>query len=128
MKTPIRWSAAVFALALVAAPLSAQQATPVSPGEMEEALEARTNEVHDDRAAVDRVLSDERVEAVARDRGLDPDRIREGARGLEGEDLARVAEQARTVEGALAAQTMTFTVTTIIVALLVIILLILVLD
>lgn len=128
-----RCFAATLALFLAAAPAAAQDAAqdapPVTQEEMEAALGTRADEVRADRATVERVLADERVESVAREHGIDLDGVRQGAATLEGEELARVAREARDVEDrlALAQDSLTISTTMIIIGLLAIIVLVLIL-
>ena len=101
-----------------------------SQAAIEAALQQHVSSVAADRADVLRVLGNSEVKAVAEKAGLDLRRATTAVASLDGEDLARVAAQARQVDQALAGgqSRVVISTTLIIIALLVLILIIVAVD
>lgn len=118
---------AVLSLMMVGS-AQAQQADShtITDQELRSAVGAEVESEAADRAVLQRVLSSEAVQSVGEDAGLDVERAQDGARLLEGQELARAASLARDVDNQLAGgqNTVTITTTTIIIVLLIIILII----
>jgi hypothetical protein len=97
-----------------------------SPAALDAALQEHTVTTMADREAVLRVLDHARVKDIAGRLGVDMRQAKSAVAAMNGEQLAQVAAQAKTVDQALAggASTVTISTTTIIIALLVIILII----
>ncbi len=93
---------------------------------IDQALAARAAQVAADRDTIRRVLDRAEVREVAGRSGIDLDRVRAGVALLDGQNLQKVASQARTVDAALAggASSVTLSTTMIIIILLVVILII----
>lgn len=131
------WMAGTLALlAAAAAPLAAQEAEEArDAGDDASAAHAVTEEAvwdvvaekadaaASEREAIRAVLDRPEVEDVARSRGIDLARARDGVATLEGEELSLVAERARQLEEGLVGgdDTIVISTTTIIIALLVLI-------
>ncbi|HEX6589181.1 MAG TPA: PA2779 family protein [Longimicrobiales bacterium] len=113
MKKTFAPAAALTAGLLFAVPAAAQQ-------------EAWT-QGDEDRATILRFMEREEVSGVAEGYGVDPQDMGRGVLRLNDADAARVADQVRDAEQAMAADTITMTTTTLIIILLVIILLVLIL-
>lgn len=116
------WS--LFLVCALAAPAAAQQATaPLAEPITELALQTDVDEAN--RAVVRGVLERDDVRSVARTAGIDLDEAAAGVMALEGDQLARAAQQARVIDQQLTAQdNITLTATTIIIILLLLIILI----
>lgn len=133
--TMAEWRGAVAAASLAAATLlapaelTAQEGHVLTSDELDRAAATAVEEAEADRRAVLEVLERSRVRRVAEGIGLDLVRAREAVATLDGEELSRLAERAREVDGALSggADTVTISVTTLIIVLLVL-LIILVAD
>ena len=126
----MRLSVSLFAILLIAtaaAPrLQAQTAHAAPQSALDAAVQQHVDTTSADREAVLRVLGHSEVKGVAERAGIDLRRATGAVSTLQGDELARVAAQARRVEGALAggASTVVISTTTIIIALLVLILII----
>ena len=113
-------SVALAATFAFAAPLSAQQAElGSSMGGMDRGEE--------DRSTIMRFLESDEVGGAAASIGVDVQSVGRSVQGMSDANAARVAEEVRDVEAAMAAQNITITTTALIVGLLVLIVLILVL-
>ena len=118
---------AILLLATAAAPrLQAQTAHAAPQSALDAAVQQHVDTTAADREAVLRVLGHSDVKAVAAKAGIDLRRATGAVSTLQGEDLARVAAQARQVDNALAGgqSKVVISTTTIIIALLVLILII----
>jgi hypothetical protein len=116
---------------LIAAPRAvAQQAHAAPPSAIEQALQQHIAASDADRAVVQRLLERPDVRALAADIGLDVRRAQTAVATLEGEQLSKLAAQARQAEDGLAGgqSRVTISTTLIIIALLVVILLIVAID
>jgi hypothetical protein len=117
-------------LSLIVVPSAwAQQDTSAIPSHqvtIDRALASRAAQVAAERAAIRRVLDRAEVREVAARSGIDLERVRAGVALLDGQDLQKAADQARTVDAALAggASSVTLSTTMIIIILLVVILII----
>ncbi len=114
---------------VVVPPAWAQQDTRTAASHqatIDQALAARAAQVAADRDTIRRVLDRAEVREVAGRSGIDLDRVRAGVALLDGQNLQKVANQARTVDAALAggASSVTLSTTMIIIILLVVILII----
>jgi hypothetical protein len=121
----------VLLCTLVAAPHGiAQEAHAAPPSAIEQALQQHLAASDADRAVVQRLLERPDVRAVAADVGVDVRRAQTAVATLEGEQLSKLAAQARQAEEALAGgqSRVTISTTLIIIALLVVILLIVAID
>ena len=122
---------AILLMATAAAPrLQAQTAHAAPQSALDAAVQQHVDTTAADREAVLRVLGQSPVKGVAERAGIDLRRATGAVSTLQGEDLARVAAQARQVETALAGgqSKVTISTTMIIVALLVLILIIVAVD
>ena len=122
---------AILLMATAAAPrLQAQTAHAAPQSALDAAIQQHVDTTAADREAVLRVLGQSQVKGVAERAGIDLRRATGAVSTLQGEDLARVAAQARQVETALAGgqSKVTISTTMIIVALLVLILIIVAVD
>ena len=110
--------------------LQAQAAHAAPQAALDAALQQHTDRTAADRDAVLRVLGRSEVKKVAERAGIDLRQATSAVSTLQGEDLARVAAQARQTDQALAggASTVVISTTTIIIALLVLILIIVAVD
>jgi hypothetical protein len=117
---------AILLLATAAPRLQAQTAHVAPQSALDAAVQQHVDTSAADREAVLRVLGHSEVKGVAERAGIDLRRATGAVSTLQGDELARVAAQARRVEGALAggASTVVISTTTIIIALLVLILII----
>jgi hypothetical protein len=116
---------------LTAAPrVHAQAAHAASPSAIDAALQQHVSKAATDRADVLRVLDHPEVKAVAGRVGIDLRRAASAVTTLDGEDLGRLAAQARQTEQALSGGQSKIVVSTtmIIIALLVLILIIVAVD
>jgi len=120
---------------LIAVPrVSAQQPQPGSHAApmaaIEQALQQQVIATDSDRAVVQRLLARPDVQALAAEIGLDVRRAQTVVATLDGEQLSRLAAQAREAESGLAGgqSSIRISTTLIIIALLVIILLIVAID
>ena len=116
---------------LIVAPRAAAQSTHAASGAaIDAALQQHVAAADADRALVQRVLEHPEVRALAAQLGLDVRRAQAAVATLDGEQLMRVAAQARNADQALAGgqSRVTISTTLIIIALLVLILLIVALD
>ena len=120
MKRSFAATLALAAALVCALPASGQQA---DQGET-----AAWTAADEDRSVILRFLERDDVGAAARSMGYDAEDIGHAVLGLEDADATRLAADVRSAEEAMAAQTISFTVTTLIIILLVIILLVLVVD
>lgn len=121
--------AAVGALLLVAAPVTAQEAGTVEAPEIEAALDAHHADADADRDAVRRVLDTPQLQEVADEMGVDVEQLQSAAEMLEGERLETAADHARDIEVQLAGgQNISISATTLIVVLLLVILIVVVAD
>ena len=91
------------------------------------AQQAEWSEGDENRSVIMRFLEREEVGGVADDMGYDVQDMGRGVLQLNDAEAARVADQVRSAEQAMAADTITMTTTTLIIILLVIILLVLIL-
>jgi len=118
-------------MATAAAPrLQAQTAHVAPQSALDAAIQQHVDTTAADRAAVLRVLGHSEVKGVAERAGIDLRRATGAVSTLQGDDLVRVASQARQVENALAGgqSKVVISTTMIIVALLVLILIIVAVD
>jgi hypothetical protein len=118
---------AILLMATAAAPrLQAQTAHAAPQSALDAAVQQHVDTTAADREAVLRVLGRSEVKGVAERAGINLGRASGAVSTLQGEDLARVAAQARQVETALAGgqSKVTISTTMIIIALLVLILII----
>ena len=92
------------------------------------AVESLTRAADEDRSTVLRFLERDDVGAAAQSMGHDAQDIGRAVLDLSDADAGRLAQQVRSAEEALAADTISFTTTTLIIILLVVILLVLVVD
>ena len=92
------------------------------------AQQSEWTEGDENRSVIMRFLEREEVGSVADDMGYDVQDVGRGVLELNDTEAARVADQVRSAEQAMAADTITMTTTTLIIILLVIILLILILS
>jgi hypothetical protein len=112
---------------LVTAPRAQAQTThTASPAALDAAVQEQVVATETDRAAVERLLNREDVKAVAAGAGIDIRSLNTAVAGMGSADLAGIANQARSVEGALAGgqSTITISTTVIIIALLILILIV----
>jgi hypothetical protein len=122
---------AILLTVSAAAPrLHAQTVHSAPQGALDAAVQQRVDTTAADREAVLRVLGNSEVKAVAGRAGVDLRRATAAVSTLQGDDLARVAAQARQVETSLAGgqSKITISTTLIIIALLVLILIIVAVD
>lgn len=122
---------AILFMATAAAPrLQAQAAHAAPQSALDAAVQQHVDTTAADREAVLRVLGRSDVKGVADRAGIDLRRATGAVSTLQGDDLARVASQARQVEHALAGgqSRIVISTTVIIVALLVLILIIVAVD
>ena len=91
------------------------------------AQQAEWTEADENRSVIMRFVEREDVSGVADDMGYDVQDVGRGVLQMSDADAARVAEQVRSAEQGMAADTITMTTTTLIIILLVIILLVLIL-
>ena len=122
---------AILLIATAAAPrLQAQTAHAAPQSALDAAVQQHVDTTAADREAVTRVLGRSEVKGVADRAGIDLRRATGAVSTLQGEDLARVAAQARQVETALAGgqSKVVISTTMIIIALLVLILIIVAVD
>ena len=92
------------------------------------AQQAEWTEGDENRSVIMRFLEREEVAGAADDMGYDVQDVGRGVLQLNDTEAARVADQVRSAEQAMAADSITMTTTTLIIILLVIILLILILS
>src|SRR5688572_25966268 len=120
---------AIVLMVLTAMPRLGAQSHTAPQSALEAAVQQHVATASADREAVMRVLDRSEVKAVADSVGIDLRRATSAVSTLEGDELARVAAQARAVDTALAGgATVVVTTTMIIVALLVLILIIVAVD
>jgi hypothetical protein len=116
----------VFVLVSAASTLhAANPTTPhvVGPTEMQAAIASRVDDAAVQRATIQSLLSRPEVQRWAAEAGLDLERAKARAATLQGEDLQRLAQQARHVDAQLAGgDALVIGSTTIIIALLILIL------
>ncbi|HXH23665.1 MAG TPA: hypothetical protein VNI78_00360 [Vicinamibacterales bacterium] len=127
MRLSFSLAAAILA-ALTVVPAAAQQTHTAPSAALDAAIEQHVAAANRDREDVRRVLAHPEVAAVAREAGIDLRRVAGAAALLGGEELARVAAQARQVERALAGGQGAISTTTIIIVLLVVILIVVAVD
>jgi hypothetical protein len=121
---------AIVLMVLTAMPRLGAQSHTAPQSALEAAVQQHVAAASADREVVLRVLDRSEVKAVADRVGIDLRQATSAVATLEGDELARVAAQARAVDTALAggATTVVITTTTIIIALLVLILIIIAVD
>ncbi len=120
---------AIVLMVLTAIPRLGAQSHTAPQSALEAAVQQHVATASADREAVLRVLDRSEVKAVADSVGIDLRRATSAVSTLDGDELARVAAQARAVDTALAGgATIVVTTTMIIVALLVLILIIVAVD
>ena len=130
----MRLSVSVVAMLLIvttASPrLQAQTAHAAPQSALDTAVQQKVDTTAADRDAVMRVLGRSEVKSVAERAGIDLRRASGAVSTLQGDDLARVAAEARQVENALAGgqSKIVISTTVIIIALLVLILIIVAVD
>lgn len=116
------WS--LLLVCLLAAPAAAQEAT-APPAEPITEIALQTDVDEANRAVVRGVLAHDGVRSVARTAGIDLDEAAAGVLALEGDQLARAAQQARVIDQQLTAQDrITLSATTIIIVLLLVLVII----
>lgn len=110
--------------------VQAQASHTANQSAIDAALQAHVSSTAADRADLLRVLANPEVKAVADKAGLDLRRATTAVASLDGQDLAKLAAQARQVDEALAGgqSRIVISTTVIIIALLVLILLIVAID
>jgi hypothetical protein len=115
---------------LMAVPRVAAQSHAAPPTAIDQALQQHVTAVDGDRAVVQRLLARPDVQALAAEMGLDLRRAQTAVATLDGDQLSRLASQARQAEQELAGGqgSIRISTTLIIIALLVIILLIVAID
>ena len=108
----------------------ARQVHAADQAALDRAVAARAEQSDADRQAIRRLLSRPEVRGIAARAGIDLARATAAVAALDGDDLRQIAEQARTVDGSLAAgaSKVTLSTTTIIIGLLILILLIVAID
>jgi len=106
--------------------VQARQVHVADQAALDRAVAARAEQSDADRQAIRRLLSRPEVREIAARAGIDLARATAAVAALDGDDLRQIAEQARTVDGSLAAgaSKVTLSTTTIIIGLLILILLI----
>jgi ferritin-like metal-binding protein YciE len=120
---------AIVLMVLTAMPRLGAQSHTAPQSALDAAVQQHVDAASADREAVLRVLDRSEVKAVADSVGIDLRRATSAISTLEGDELARVAAQARAVDTALAGgATVVVTTTMIIIALLVLILIIIAVD
>ena len=122
---------AILLMATAAAPrLQAQTAHTAPQSALDAAVQQHVDATAADRQAVLRVLGHSEVKTVAERAGIDLKQATGAVATLQGDDLTRVAAQARQVEDALAGgqSKVVISTTVIIIALLVLILIIVAVD
>ena len=121
---------AIVLMVLTAMPRLGAQSHTAPQSALEAAVQQHVAAASADREVVLRVLDRSEVKAVADRVGIDLRQATSAVATLDGDELARVAAQARAVDTALAggATTVVITTTTIIIALLVLILIIIAVD
>ena len=122
---------AILLMATAAAPRLQAQTTHAAPqSALDAAVQQHVDTTTADREAVLRVLGHSEVKRVAERAGIDLRRATGAVSTLQGEDLARVAQQAQQVDNALAGgqSRIVISTTLIIIALLVLILIIVAVD
>lgn len=130
MRTSVSGLVVLLCILIAAPRTSAQQAHAAPPSAIEQALQQHIAATDADRAVVQRLLERPDVRALAADIGLDVRRAQSAVATLEGDQLSKLAAQARQVEDGLAGgqSRVTISTTLIIIALLVVILLIVAID
>lgn len=115
---------------LMAAPRALAQSHAAPSTAIDQALQQHVTAIDGDRAVVQRLLARPDVQALAAEMGLDVRRAQTAVATLDGEQLSRLASQARQAEQELAGGqgSIRISTTLIIIALLVIILLIVAID
>ena|SRR5919106_2492437 len=130
MRTSVSGLVVLLCILIAAPRAAAQQAHAAPPSAIEQALQQHIAASDADRAVVQRLLERPDVRALAADIGLDVRRAQTAVATLEGEQLSKLAAQARQAEDGLAGgqSRVTISTTLIIIALLVVILLIVAID
>jgi len=120
----------VLLCVLMAIPRVAAQSHAAPTAAIDQALQQHVTAVDADRAVVQRLLARPDVQAIAADMGLDVRRAQTAVATLDGDQLSRLASQARQAEQELAGGqgSIRISTTLIIIALLVIILLVVAID
>jgi hypothetical protein len=115
---------------LIAAPHVQAQTHTANQAALDAVVQQHVSSVDADRAAIQWVLEQSEVKAVAARAGIDMRTVASAVSTMSASDLAVVAAQAQQVDRALAggASTVVISTTTIIIALLVIILLVIAID
>lgn len=131
MRTFVSALVVLFCILIAAPAAIAQPAHAATPSAIDQALQQHVDAVNADRALVQRLLERPDVRALAAEIGLDIRRAQSAVATLDGDQLDRLAAQARHAEQALAggqrSGSVTISYTLIIIGLLVLILLILIL-
>ena len=115
---------------LIAAPHVQAQTHTANQAALDAVVQQHVASVEADRAAIQRVLANSEVKAVAARAGIDMRTVARAVSTMDAADLAAVSAQAQQVDRALAggASTIVISTTTIIIALLVVILLVVAID
>ena len=129
----MHWSAKISAfllsVLLVVVPAQAQQSHVIEPAELEKALEAKARRDEESRDAILRLLRNSEVERLAERLGLDIRKAEAAVSTLDGEELVRLASEARRLDSELiGGKKITVSTETIIIGLLVLILIIVAVD
>ena len=119
----------VLAVMLAAPAAWAQQTHVIGKSALDQAVQQRVNQDRADRETIREFLQSPQVKSIAAKAGLTVEKAESAVSTLQGDELHRVAGQARQVNQDLAGgATVVITTTTIIIALLVVIIIILLAD
>jgi hypothetical protein len=119
----------VLAVMLAAPAAWAQQTHVIGKSALDQAVQQRVNQDRADRETIREFLQNAQVKSIAAKTGLSVEKAESAVSTLQGDELHRVAGQARQVNHDLAGgATVVITTTTIIIALLVVIIIILLAD
>jgi hypothetical protein len=126
----VRRSLAVILAVLFIAPAARAQSHVIDRSALDKAVQQRVSQEQTDRQAIHALLQRPEVRDLAARAGLSLARAEAAVATLDGEDLARIASQARQVQNDLAggASTIVISTTTIIIVLLIIILIVVIAD
>jgi hypothetical protein len=126
----VRRSLAMILAVLVSAPVVSAQQHVIGKSALDQAVQERAARDQADRDAILMLLERQDVREIARQAGLSIDKASAAVSTLQGDDLQKLASQARQANNELAggATTIVITTTTIILVLLIVILLVLLID
>lgn len=123
----VRRSLAVCLAVLFMAPSANAQSNVIGRAALDQAVQERVSQEQSDREAIRTLLQRAEVREVAGKAGLSLEKAAAAASTLQGDDLRRVAEQARQVDNQLAGgDSLVISTTTIIIVLLLVILVVLI--